>query len=104
MFKFLDDTPVPVTCHACGKQQQKKLKWFKKNKSLKCKKCGKKIDLSKPEVRKTLKQVTQAVRDFEKTLGRMHASTSKNKSRKTAARRAPKQAAMQGSVVQQPGD
>ncbi|MDE2236231.1 MAG: hypothetical protein KGK44_11895 [Gammaproteobacteria bacterium] len=91
MFKFLGETPVPISCHACGKQQQKKLKWLRKNKTLKCKKCGKKIDLSKPEFRKTLKTVTQAIHDFEKSLDKLHASSPKKKSRKSPAKTAPRQ-------------
>jgi DNA-directed RNA polymerase subunit M/transcription elongation factor TFIIS len=88
MHKFLQDTPVRITCQACGKVLEKKMKWVKKNKVLKCKKCGKKIDLTKQEVRKAVKDIRQAMDNFEQALARLHKASVKTTSkRKPAARR-----------------
>ena len=104
MFKFLGETPVPISCHACGKQQQKKLKWLRKNKTMKCKKCGKKINLSKPEFRSTLKAVAQAIHDFEKAMDKLQASSPKKKSRKAPAKTKPGQVPAEASGVQPSAD
>jgi uncharacterized Zn finger protein len=90
MHKFLGDTPVHITCHACGKELEKKIKWIKKNKTLKCKKCGKKIDLAKQEVKKAVKDVTQAISNFEIALGKLHKPAMKLKPRKSLVKRTSK--------------
>ncbi len=97
MHKFLEDTPVRFACHACGKQLQKKIKWMRKNKTLKCKKCGKKIDLAKSEIRKAVKNVDQAMRDFDKALTRLHAAASKKKTREATAKRPSRPASVETS-------
>jgi DNA-directed RNA polymerase subunit M/transcription elongation factor TFIIS len=99
MHKFLGDTPVSITCHACGKQLQKKIKWIKKNKTLKCKKCGKKINLTKQEVKKAVKEVNRAITNFEIALGKLHKSTAKIKKRKPSVKQAAKPANVDPSCV-----
>ncbi len=102
MHKFLGDTPVRITCHACGKELEKKIKWIKKNKNLKCKKCGKKIDLNKQEVKKAVRDVAQAISNFEAVLGKLHKTAANKKSRKTSAKRTSKSASVEASPAQSP--
>jgi len=92
MHKFLEDTPVRVICQACGKAHEKKIKWIRKNKTLKCKKCGKKIDLARQDVRKSVKEVAQAISDFEKALGKLHKVPVRTKKLKSSPKRARKPA------------
>jgi len=100
MHKFLGDTPVRITCHACGKELEKKIRWMKKNKTLKCKKCGKKIDLTKQEVKKAVKDVAQAISDFWTALGKLHKTSVKIKKRKSSAKRVPNPAPVAASTAQ----
>lgn len=72
MYKFLEDLPVRITCHACGKAHEKKMKWMEKNKKLKCKKCGKKIDLTTQDVKKAVKEIAQAINTFAIALDKLH--------------------------------
>ncbi|HVC29361.1 MAG TPA: hypothetical protein VNF48_07405 [Gammaproteobacteria bacterium] len=102
MHKFLGDTPVSITCHACGKELEKKIKWIKKNKTLKCKKCGKKIDLAKQEIKKAVKDVTQAISIFETALVKLHKTAAKTKPRKSSAKRTTKPARVEASPMQPP--
>lgn len=99
MHKFLGDTPVRITCHACSKELEKKIKWMKKNKTLKCKKCGKKIDLTKQEIKKAVKDVAQVIGDFETALGKLHKTTAKMKKRKSSAKRVSKPARVEAAPV-----
>jgi DNA-directed RNA polymerase subunit RPC12/RpoP len=100
MHKFLGDTPVSITCHACGKQLQKKIKWIKKNKTLKCKKCGKKIDLTKPEVKKAVKEVSQAIANFETSLGKLYKTATRSIAKKSSAKRTTKPVRIEVSPIQ----
>jgi len=102
MHKFLGDTPVSITCHACGKELEKKIKWIKKNKTLKCKKCGKKIDLAKQEIKKAVKDVTQAISNFETALVKLHETAAKTKPRKSSAKRTSKPVRVEASPTQSP--
>ncbi len=92
MYKFLEDSPVRITCHACGKTHEKKMKWMKKNKTLKCKKCDKKIDLTTQDVKKAVKEIAQAISAFEIALGKMHKAAIKVKNHKSSAKRMRKPA------------
>ena len=100
MHKFLGDTPLRITCHACGKELEKKIKWMKKNKTLKCKKCGKKIDLTKKEIKKAVKDVVQAISNFETALDRLHTPAAKMNKRKSAARQVSKPATVEALSAQ----
>jgi len=68
------------------------MKWMKKNKTLKCKKCGKKIDLSSQDVKNAVKEVAQAISAFEMALGKLHKATVKTKKRKPSEKRVRKPA------------
>lgn len=99
MHKFLEDTPVRVICQACGKAHEKKMKWIKKNKALKCKKCGKKTDLARQDVRKSVKQVAQAISDFEKALGRLQQAAVKTNTRKSSPKRVRRPAQVEAAAT-----
>jgi predicted RNA-binding Zn-ribbon protein involved in translation (DUF1610 family) len=72
MAKLLKETPVHITCPACGKTQRAKLKWAKNHKSLQCKDCGKNVDLREKQVHSMIARTLKAVELFEHTLDSLH--------------------------------
>lgn len=73
MAKFMKETPVHLSCPACGKTQHAKLKWAKNHKSLKCKDCGKNIDLREKRAQSMITRTLKVVQLFERTLDALHA-------------------------------
>ncbi|MGA9851419.1 MAG: hypothetical protein WBR15_00575 [Gammaproteobacteria bacterium] len=91
MYKFLANAPVFIACKACGKMQEKKLKWVKKNKSLKCKKCGKNIDLTQKDVKRVINDLAKTISAFETALAKLYKTAHPIKiKKKSASKRLPK--------------
>lgn len=70
---MLKETPVHLTCPACGKTQRAKLKWARNHKSLKCKDCGKNMDLREKQAHSMIARTLKVVELFEHTLDTLHA-------------------------------
>ncbi len=68
MAKLLKDTPVYVSCPHCGKVQHPRLKWAKNHKSLKCRHCGKSLDLREKQAHSLIERTLKAVQAFARTL------------------------------------
>ena len=77
MTKFMKETPVYLSCPACGKTQRAKLKWAKNHKSLKCKDCGKNMDLREKRAQSVISRTLKVVQLFEHTLDALHAEAKK---------------------------
>ncbi len=73
MSKLLKDIPVHLNCPACGKVQRAKLKWAKNHKSLKCKDCGKNIDLKGKEAKALIAKTAKVTQAFADVLDALHA-------------------------------
>lgn len=72
MTKFLKETPVHLSCPACGKTQRAKLKWAKNHKSLKCKDCGKNISLKEKPAREMIAKTARVTEAFASVLEALH--------------------------------
>ncbi len=104
MAKLLKETPVYIACLSCGKTQHVKLKWVKHRKAMKCRDCGKSIDLKDKRARRMIDRTVVVAALFEKTLAALHAEakklgksvkqTKKKKSKKKAkpAKKTPRRA------------
>ncbi len=68
MAKLLKDTPVYVSCPHCGKVQHPRLKWARNHKSLKCRHCGKSLDLREKQAHSLIERTLKAVQAFARTL------------------------------------
>ena len=77
MTKFLKDTPVHLSCPACGKTQRAKLKWAKNHKSLKCKDCGKNISLKEKPARDMIAKTARVTEAFASVLEALHTEAKK---------------------------
>src|SRR5579859_6729022 len=73
MSKLMKETPVHLSCPACGRTQRAKLKWAKNHKSLKCKHCGKNMDLREKRAQSMIVRTLKVVQLFERTLDALHA-------------------------------
>ena len=73
MSKLLKDIPVHLNCPACGKVQRAKLKWAKNHKSLKCRDCGKNIDLKGKEAKAMIAKTARVTQAFADVLDALHA-------------------------------
>ena len=73
MTKFLKEIPVHLSCPACGKTQRAKLKWAKNHKSLKCRDCGKNIDLKGKEAKAMIAKTVRVTQAFADVLDALHA-------------------------------
>jgi transcription elongation factor Elf1 len=77
MTKFLKETPVHLSCPACGKTQRAKLKWAKNHKSLKCKDCGKNISLKEKPARDMIAKTARVTEAFASVLEALHVEAKK---------------------------
>lgn len=77
MAKLLKDTPVYVSCPHCGKLQHPRLKWAKNHKSLKCRHCGKNLDLREKQAQSLITRTLKAVQAFARTLDGLRAEAKK---------------------------
>src|SRR5579863_6250719 len=77
MAKLLKETPVYIACLSCGKTQHVKLKWVKHRKAMKCRDCGKGIDLKDKRARRMIDRTVVVAALFEKTLVALHAEAKK---------------------------
>ena len=77
MAKLLKDTPVYVSCPHCGKVQHPRLKWAKNHKSLKCRHCGKNLDLREKQAQSLIERTLKAVQAFGQALESLHAEAKK---------------------------
>lgn len=77
MTKFLKETPVHLSCPACGKTQRAKLKWAKNHKSLKCKDCGKNISLKEKPARDMIAKTARVTEAFASVLEALHTEAKK---------------------------
>lgn len=77
MAKLLKDTPVYVSCPHCGKVQHPRLKWARHHKSLKCRHCGKSLDLRERKAHSLIERTLKAVQAFVNTLDGLRAEAKK---------------------------
>jgi transcription elongation factor Elf1 len=77
MTKFLKEVPVHLSCPVCGKTQRAKLKWAKNHKSLKCKDCGKNMDLREKHAREMITKTAKVTQAFADVLDALHAAAKK---------------------------
>lgn len=73
MAKLLKDTPVYVSCPHCGKVQHPRLKWARHHKSLKCRHCGKSLDLREKQAQSLIERTLKAVQAFGRALDGLRA-------------------------------
>ena len=73
MAKSLKDTPVYVSCPHCGKVQHPRLKWARHHKSLKCRHCGKSLDLREKQAQSLIERTLKAVQAFGRALDGLRA-------------------------------
>ena len=73
MAKLMKETPVYLTCTSCGKVQHPGLKWAKNHKALKCKHCGKSMNLAEKETHGVIARTLKAVETFMRSLDSIHA-------------------------------
>jgi len=78
MAKLLKDTPVYMSCPHCGKVQHPRLKWAKNHKSLKCRHCGKNLDLRERHAHSLIERTLRAVQAFGRTLDVLRAEAKKD--------------------------
>ena len=90
MAKLLKDTPVYVSCSHCGKVQHPRLKWAQNHKSLKCRHCGKSLDLREKRAHSLIERTLRAVKAFGRTLDALRAEA--KKSGKAVKAKKPKKA------------
>src|SRR5690242_14364848 len=90
MAKSLKDTPVYVSCPHCGKVQHPRLKWARHHKSLKCRHCGKSLDLREKQAQSLIERTLRAVQAFGRTLDSLRAEA--KKSGKAVKAKKPKKA------------
>lgn len=90
MSKFMKETPVHLSCPACGKTQRAKLKWAKNHKSLKCKDCGKNMDLREKRAQSMIVRTLKVVQLFERTLDALHAEAKRAGKAVKASRKSKK--------------
>ena len=78
MAKLTKDTPVYVSCPHCGKLQHPRLKWARHHKSLKCRHCGKSLDLREKRAQSLIERTLKAVQAFGRTLDALRAEAKKS--------------------------
>lgn len=85
--KLVKETPVHMSCPHCGKLQHPRLKWAKNHASLKCKHCGRTMDLREKHTHSLIERTLKVVMSFEKVLDALR-SEAKEDSKAVKAKQA----------------
>ena len=63
-----DDLKFPIDCPHCGHKSQKSVAWLKRHREFECPGCGVRFDANDPKTRTALKEIEDALGEFERTI------------------------------------